>query len=338
MTYLTIRGFRRGLVRYRSAVLLPLCVLFPLLGWADTLSGGPFTIEYAPGDQALAEQSLKVLEAALDEFSAHFEGGTAPILVRIAVTPEEFQRYAVRLSGKRVIGVAQPDKGVIAVKSPSLAGVEQDYGGTLRHELVHVLLYRTVGGDRLPRWLNEGLAMMLAGEYRWAAPFTVARMYAGRSIIPYQDLDFALMAPGTEMEFGSAYAQSLSMTRYLYGEMGSSAFWTLVRSCKDQYFADALRMYARQNPAEFFESYRASLWKVALVGLAASGFVVILNPLVFFWALYLRRRKNQAIYKVWEDEEHEEGAPPFSWEEVVEDPDAWREGSGEEDPRHYPRG
>lgn len=308
-----------------------MCVLCSALAWGDTLAGGPFTIEYAPGDQALAEQSLKVLEAALTEFSAHLEGGTAPIQVHIATTPEEFQRYAARLPGKRVIGVAQPDKGVIVVKSPTLAGVEQDYGGTLRHELVHVLLYRTVGGDRLPRWLNEGLAMMLAGEYRWAAPFTVARMYAGRSIIPYKDLDFALMAPGTEMEFGSAYAQSLSMTRFLYDEMGSSAFWTLVRSCKDVYFADALRMYVRQNPAEFFEGYRASLWKVALVGLAASGFVVILNPLVFFWALYLRRRKNQAILDAWEEEEREDGEPPFSWDEVVEDPDAWKEGSGEDE-------
>jgi len=302
--------------------------LFSVLGWGDTLAGGPFTVEYAPGDKMIAEQSLKMLETARVEFSAHLDGGTGPIQVHIAATPEEFQRYATGFSGKKVVGVAHSEKGLIAVKAPYLAGVDQDYGGTLRHELVHVLLYRTVGGDRLPRWLNEGLAMMLAGEYRWAAPFTVARMYAGREIIPYKDLDFALMAPGTEMEFGSAYAQSLSMTRFLHDKMGGPAFWILVRSCKEIHFPDALRKYAGQNPAEFWESYRASLWKVALVGLAASGFMVILNPLVFFWALYLRRRKNQAIIAAWE-EEGEEETPPFSWEEVVDDPDAWKGGGGE---------
>ncbi len=320
------------------AALLSLCLFFSIPCGADTLAGGPFQIVYAPSDRATAEQSLKVLEEALLEFSAHLDGGSAPIEVHIATTPDEFQRLAAHLSGKRVVGVAQPDKGLIAVKAPYLAGRDQDYGGTLRHELVHVMLYRTLSGDRLPRWLNEGVAMMLAGEYRWAAPFTVARMYAGRKIIAYPELDFALTAPGTEMEFGSAYAQSLSMTRFLYDRMGASSFWAMLRDCKSAHFSDALRHYTRQNPAEFFEAYHASLWKVVLIGVAASGSLFVLNPLIFFWVLYRRRKKNQAIYKAWEEEEQEAEEPPFCWDEVVDDPDAWKDGTEAEDGRPYPRG
>ena len=37
----------------------------------------------------------------------------------------------------------------------------------LRHEFVHALLHQRVEGGRIPQWLNEGLAMQLAGDNAW---------------------------------------------------------------------------------------------------------------------------------------------------------------------------
>ena len=39
-------------------------------------------------------------------------------------------------------------------------------------------------------------------------------------LVEYRHLDFAFLAPGDEMEFGDAYAQALSMTRYLRNRIG----------------------------------------------------------------------------------------------------------------------
>ena len=134
----------------------------------------------------------------------------------------------------------------------------RNYAGTLRHELVHVLLHRNVGEDRIPRWFNEGLAMMLANEYACGAPLSVARMYIERRIIPYSHLDFSLMAPGTETEFGDAYAQSLSMTRYLRNELGEETFWALIRDSGPMGFPDALRKHAGKSAVAFWQDYAAS--------------------------------------------------------------------------------
>jgi len=37
----------------------------------------------------------------------------------------------------------------------------------LRHEFVHALLHQRVEGGHIPQWLNEGLAMQLAGDNSW---------------------------------------------------------------------------------------------------------------------------------------------------------------------------
>jgi len=52
----------------------------------------------------------------------------------------------------------------VAVRAPYLVEGPASFAGTLRHELLHVLLARNVNLDHLPRWLNEGIAMRYARE------------------------------------------------------------------------------------------------------------------------------------------------------------------------------
>lgn len=274
---------------------------------------GILRVTFHEDDRAVAERSGAILGAALTEFEGRLPAGETPIHLIIAPTMDAFTAHAGRFSQVTVSGIAKPRQGLIVLKSPRLRALGADYAGTLRHELVHVLLFRNADADRVPKWLNEGTAMLLANEYRWASPFQVARMFVGRRIIEYRNLDLAFLAPGTEMAFGDAYAQALSMTRFLFNEVGEDAFWAVILGTKTLSFPDSLRENGGISPRVYWQRYRRSLWRVTAIGTMASG--SLFTPAAFLLILaYLRqRRRNRRKLARWAVEEAD-GGRVFSWD------------------------
>lgn len=316
-------------------LLFTLAILIAAMGHAAAaqLSHGAFRISYQENDAETAQAALRVLEAAAAEFHPLLPLGNAPVQVVVAHTYDEFLRYAKRFSQVTVSGVARAEQGLIVVKAPALRPSGDDFAGTLRHELVHVLLYRNSNTDELPHWLNEGICMSLANEYYWAAPLQMAKMFLSSRLIEYRDLDYAFLAPGNEMEFGDAYAQALSMTRFLRDHLGEDRFWAVVRGVREMSFPDALRRFGGSSPQEFWQAYRRSLWLVALLGTMASG--SFFTPAAFLLiAAYLRKRhQGRRILKRWAREEAAEDARDrfFVWEDVVDGPYDWELENEEED-------
>jgi len=292
-----------------------------------TLQRGIFTIDYPASQQGAAERTLAILEEAVQEFSPMLPVGDLPVHFLMVDVPEEFDRYAVHFAGLEVSGLAQPGNGLIIVKAPRLRMPDSDYPGTLRHELVHLLLFRNLNEDYLPQWLNEGLAMSLANEFYWQAMFAVARMFIQNRIIPLERLDESFYSPSGQMEFNDAYAQSLSMTRYLRNRLGEEVFWRVVLSLRDMPFPQALQDVGGLSLDDLWTGYRKALWKYAIFATMASGFFFQPAAILLIIAYIRYRRKTRRIYQRWEAEEAEEkasGGAVFHWEDVVEDPDAWK--------------
>jgi hypothetical protein len=88
----------------------------------------------------------------------------------------------------------------------------------LRHEYVHALLHDRLGASSgtLPTWLNEGLAMQLAGD---AWPDLDQAMSGDITVIPltYLEGSWAALPAGTSMV---AYLEANSATRYLIERWG----------------------------------------------------------------------------------------------------------------------
>jgi hypothetical protein len=262
------------------------------------------TIECRESDPALAQQALDILKEALEEFSPRLSSGREPVRVVICHSQGEFARHAGPYAQLVVAGIARAEEGLIVVKAPALLHGGAEFRLTLRHELVHVLLARNVNTDRLPRWLNEGITMMLSGDHRWASSLRVAHMYLEGNLIRYPELAFALEEPGSETEFSDAYAQSLSMTRYLARRLGEERFWALVRALDARSFGRALQETAGLTPYEFWKAWRDSLWNVALASSIVSG-LSLFQVMVFLsvWVYLRNRRVGQAILRKWEEEE-----------------------------------
>lgn len=323
--------------RVRSAALFA-CTLAVALSagtaWAGTLTHAPFRIEYAEGERALAERTLRVLEEALTEFSPRLPPGDKPIRVVVCSTMAAFYKNAQRLGAQPVEGVARSEEGVIVVKAPELRSEAFDYEGTLRHELVHVLLARTSNLSALPRWLDEGIAMMVSKDFRWQSSVYVARMYVQNRILAYSDLDFAFIAPTSGLQFGEAYAQSLSMTRYLRDRVGEEAFWRLIREMKTVPFGTALRAMTGLTPIDVYEQWRRSLWKVALISSLMSGFSAFqLMAVLVIVAYWRKHRRGKRLLLQWEEEEalEDEEEILFPWQLEGDEPyESWETPDEEE--------
>lgn len=317
--------------RFLPAALALLALLAAPIASSAYLEQGIFRIEFDPAGQDIAAASADLLENAVAEFHHVLPAGNDPIRVVIAHDAATFRRLAGRLAQSNISGFARPHESLMVVKAPRLRRAGDDYAGTLRHELLHILLHRNINTAYLPVWLNEGICMSLANEYRWASMLQMARMFARGRIIPYRDLDLSFRAPGDELEFGDAYAQALSMTKFLRKRLGEEMFWEVVLATSDIPFGQAMREIAGWPIDEFWQAYRRSLWGVAVIGLVSSGSVFTPAAFLLIIAFLRKRMQNNRTLKRWEREEAEEDDMIVSWDDIAEGPYDWESAAQDQD-------
>jgi len=306
---------------YRAFGVFALIAVLALASWAaggrERIASGPLEVAYRPADEEVAQDCLAVLEKGLAEFSSKLPAGDAPIRITICRTLEEFNQMAGAYAGVQVGGIAESRRGAIIVKAPHLLPPGQDYHGMLRHELLHVLIARNTDLANVPRWFNEGIAMVMSRELRWANTMRVAHMYVRRRVIPYPELDFAFAPLGDEMVFGDAYAEAYSMTLHLIDEVGEERFWRVVLALNEMNFDEALKKHAGLTPGALYQGWRRTLWKTALVASLVSGFTLFDVMAILLILAYVRkRRRGRTILRAWDEEE--DGENVFSWDKVVE--------------------
>lgn len=124
-----------------------------------------FTVKFDGGeDYAIWHRVLDILEDAYRDIGQKF--GYFPLrpIVVALHTRETFQ--AASGSPVWVDGLFDPIVGRIKIPTKGALTDEAWLTRVLRHEFVHALLHERTGGQlgAVPTWLNEGLAMQLAGD------------------------------------------------------------------------------------------------------------------------------------------------------------------------------
>ena len=102
-------------------------------------------------------------------------------------------------------GAAQAETRRVVV-GVSAEGRVQDRRRTLHHELAHVVVRSAAGGADLPRWLDEGLARVLAGEHGIDDLRVLAQARLGDRFLPFAALETGF--PDGAADAGLAYAQA----------------------------------------------------------------------------------------------------------------------------------
>ncbi len=97
-----------------------------------------------------------------------------------------------------------------------------EWKSTLCHELAHMAVDMAAGGRSVPRWFNEGFAVMSAEQWSVERASTMIRAGLSGNFYSFDELTPGFPAAGSSAEL--AYAQSFHFVRFVETEFGTDVF------------------------------------------------------------------------------------------------------------------
>lgn len=221
----------------------------------------------------------------------------------LAASEDEFSRATGLSIPDWGAGVAILEHNKIIIKSPKYMKTGKSFRELIGHELTHIMLHRAAGGRWLPRWIHEGLAMKVSGEWNIGQDILVARAAWTKNLVPLHRMEGMSVFNGAKANL--AYTES-----YL-------AVSSLLR--EDPYrIADLLAIYRDTN--DFPHSFRVvvgadySIWINDWFERTSMQYHLLL--FIFDWKLFwlalplfivllflLKRRQNAKTKRRWKIEE-----------------------------------
>jgi len=296
-------------VRYLAAFAIAGAILtvagsYPVLG-AQTGAPGtrlPEIVVEAPIELAAVAERVRQVDPVKVESLMILVGLTEPgAPIRVVLTPETSE--AAQTTPSWVAGLAYGALGTIVLfpeRSPSYPHDSLDE--VLLHEIAHVFVARAAGFQKVPRWFNEGLAMMGSGKWglddrSW---LTVAATLD--SDTPIGDLDSKFSS--SRLEVARAYALSGAFVRDLFQRSRPGlASDILARRASGLSFEEAFRR-SLGAPIEGAESAfwrRHSIlyrWLPLLTSSFALWLAIVGLTLLASWK---KRRRRLLLEELWEE-------------------------------------
>lgn len=177
-------------------------------------------------DQSTGTSVLEILEEAYREIGQKFDHFPSKPIVVVLHAKDSFQ--GATGSPAWADGLYDTTLGRIQVPTQGATTDRKWLASVLRHEYVHALLHDRLAasGGALPTWLNEGLAMQLAGD---AWPELDQAMQGDSKVIPLTDLEGSWGSlPASTATV--AYLEANSATGYLIERWGMAGVDGLLKA------------------------------------------------------------------------------------------------------------
>jgi len=198
-------------------------------------------------------------------------------------------------------GVANSRRGEIVFSRHQPDGSRSNLENLLRHELVHVALYRATGGADMPQWFNEGVADSVGDEISLLRAEALATAVFGTGVPALDDLPKSFR--GEQREVTMAYAASRDFATFLrYYDAGPNAdatgasFRALIDSMHHGHSFDAavVRSYG-ESIDELERQWRGGLFGrfvwYPLLGSGGLPFLLVTPVVAIAW---IKRRREKA--------------------------------------------
>lgn len=200
---------------------LALLFLVSLSGAANLVITGPLP----PGTGA------DTLAAAYDSIYAALKPGAVPDTTPLAVifTDKPLDRLfgLPEWGGGGALGA---DTIVVSIRNRPFLDLSP--GRVALHEMVHIALKRAYPSVLLPRWLHEGLAMLLSGEIAMEEHVTVSRAIFSGGLIPLSSIDSVNLFPAFRADL--AYCESHLAAGFLVRRYGLKAMAELLEAAQSE--------------------------------------------------------------------------------------------------------
>jgi hypothetical protein len=191
------------------------------------------TVRYEKSLKTVAKEIIKIYPSVKLELEKTFESEIEfkPTVI-LMKDRKAFQRMAVI---GRIVAVAVPQKNLIVIDNSKMKTHPFTLGTTLKHELCHLLLHHYVQGDRLPKWLNEGISQWVTGGVSELImeenkDLLKQATISGRFIpIEYLTDQF----PGDERSLLLAYQESKGIMEYIVSKFGHNGMVQILNHLRD---------------------------------------------------------------------------------------------------------
>ena len=198
-------------------------------------------------------------------------------------------------------GAAYPEKNLIVL----LLNRGSDLDKTFLHETHHMLLGQAFkGSERVPRWLDEGLAMIWADEWSLSRLNTMTMAVLSGKLLPMDEL--AGHFPSDLRAAEIAYCQSFYFIAFLKGEFGDEAFQRFfLEYIKHKDFTGALRLAYQMDWPELEKLWlKHTALRFSWIPLITSTSTLWFPAALLFIAGYIRKKhKARQILLAWQQEE-----------------------------------
>lgn len=254
-------------------------------------------------------------------------------------TAEGFSRATAGQS-ESTLAAARGKMGMIYLNGEALRAENPiTFEQVMRHEYSHVYVAQTIPGG-LPRWLDEGLAMHIGGEWGLWDSVAVRKAHALNGLLPLRDL-----AGGFPEAAGPrrlAYQQSYSVVAYLIAQRARAQGGT----GRDRSAAAFIRALQNPGPGQVaaedywdgllarsveagWKQWLGGRWLSALAVVGSSAFFWFAVAMLFVAAWWIKRRRAAAKHEAWEEEDKvfavldEAQGPPGDPEDYLPEPTAY---------------
>ncbi len=173
----------------------------------------------------------------------------------------EHADFAVRTLGLPGLGALGASFGKIVAMDSPLARPVGDFhwGSTLWHEVAHVVTLQSTG-NRVPRWLTEGLSVFEEERAGWGDHLTldVIKGLQENKLIPVGDLNRGFIRPSYPGEVQFAYYEAGMLCRYIVEKHGWEKMLALLGATKTgEEGATALERVLERPVAQLDKEFRA---------------------------------------------------------------------------------
>jgi hypothetical protein len=234
------------------------------------------------------------------------------VRVDIARTPGEMETLAPAGAPYPAYaeGVAYSEIGLVLLTlNPRYANANYDVRQVFRHELAHVALYDAVGERDVPRWFNEGFAVLASGETSFDRMWELYTATLADRLIPLADVERSF--PSDESKASVAYAEAVDVVRFLVRREEAHRFRALVQSLRDGHDLNAATRQAYAVDLVTLEhewredvAKRYTFWPILFSGTAV--WALVLGLFVVGWRK--RRKRARATLERWARDEAREDA------------------------------
>jgi hypothetical protein len=195
----------------------------------EVLESNRFHIHWYEDDLTFAQTVLNSANEGLERIRSFLQVPEPKgIDIYVYANAMDLQKTVMTSGQAWISGHADPDLGVIVVSLPPGPARVFETKRQIPHELMHVMLYETLGPSyrNLPKWLNEGLASISELSPNPDYQLLLNHAYENESLIALSELCASF--PVDASNFLLSYAESASFTWYLHQHYGNAGLEALL--------------------------------------------------------------------------------------------------------------